>query len=159
MRKWAIIVLAAIGALIGVGLGAQTFLPWSIGGFGIATNVSQCPAPAPNFVALCAVVGQGFYTTVGSSPYKSINGLPGPQGNPGPSGPAGATGATGPQGIQGPAGQNGAVGQQGPAGQGFVINTQIGFKCGKGTGTIQSGAVMACTVTSITQPAGAKKGK
>jgi hypothetical protein len=124
---------------------AQNFSPFSLGGIGLATSVSQCPAPAPNYANVCPVIGQGWFYTVNGSAYALWQG---PQGVAGTNGINGTNGAPGPQGIQGPAG---AAGPQGPQGAPGVIigNTLVGvLTCQADKGqTVASGFAANCTFT------------
>lgn len=124
---------------------AQNFPPFSFGGIGIATAVSQCPAPVANYAGICPVIGQGWMYTSNGSAYaswvgpKGDKGDPGSPGNPGAQGPAGPTGATG------------AQGPQGIPGVGFANGTVITYTktetCQGSNGTIKSGYTNTCTGT------------
>lgn len=161
------LIYAAMVILLASFASAQTLFPFSIGGMGIATDVSQCPPPAPNYGGVCPVIGQGWFYTLNGSAYASwvgpqgiqgpsgatgAQGPIGPQGNAGAQGPQGNPGSQGPSGPPGPAGAPGPTGPQGPPGIAKGCTISLAWTKGSGTGTIQGNGTLTATVTNVSCP-------
>jgi hypothetical protein len=74
-----IYILAALIAGSIVTLTAQTLYPFSIQGLGLATSLSQCPAPATNDSILCPVNGSGWMQSINGAAYSSLGSSAGSQ--------------------------------------------------------------------------------